>query len=90
MMSSPHRNLPFVGPAIMILVLIVLNSAFASACPICFGETESGSADGVNAAVWVMLGITGTVLGLISTLFLRLRKRLNMKPGGSADHPGNY
>ena len=73
------------GAVVCLLALACLQSA--SACPVCFGETESGSEVGVNAAVWVMLGITGTVLSLFSALFMRFRRRMKMTLNGTVDFP---
>ena len=75
--------------------LAVLAFAFVFAaepllsCPVCFGETESGSAAGVNAAVWVLLGITAVVLGLLSAMFLHFRRRMRMTLGGDVQFPGS-
>jgi len=68
---------------LLLLLLTPLQSVMA--CPVCFGQTESGSEVGLNAAVWVMVGITGTVLSLISALFLRFRRRMRMTLDGRAD-----
>ena len=57
------------------------------ACPVCYGDTNSAMAEGVNAAILVLLGITGSVLGLLSAVFLRIRKRMKLTMNGSVDYP---
>jgi hypothetical protein len=50
----------------------VLLPANALACPVCFGVTDSPVADGVNLAILVLLGVTGTVLGGFAAFFRHL------------------
>ena len=58
-----------------------------AACPVCYGDTNSAMASGVNAAILVLLGVTGSVLGLLSAVFLRIRKRMKLTMNGSVDYP---
>ncbi|HTP80825.1 MAG TPA: hypothetical protein VL126_13650 [Bacteroidota bacterium] len=74
----------------LFLVVAMLSTLFwttSSSCPVCYGETTSAMHDAVNAAVWVLLGVTGTVLGLITSVILRIRRRIRMTLNGSVDYP---
>ena len=53
----------------------------AAACATCFGQTDSPMAKGMNAGIFLLLGIIGTVLVGVAAFFLYLVKR-------SAAHPG--
>ncbi|MBI3586082.1 MAG: hypothetical protein HY088_03000 [Ignavibacteriales bacterium] len=83
------KSFSFMQSAVLLLFLVLIFSAIASACPVCYGETESKMADGVNAAIMVLLGITGGVLTLFTSLFLRFRKRIKMTLSGSVDYPSS-
>jgi LPXTG-motif cell wall-anchored protein len=56
-------------------LLTLLPFAAAQACPSCFGDPDSPMTDGMNAAVLVLLGITGSMLVSLGVFFLYLRKR---------------
>lgn len=71
----------------LVCLLLVLPSSGLISCPVCFGETESGSEVGLNAAVWVMVGVTTTVLSLFSALFMRFRRRMRMKIDAPLEQP---
>ena len=76
---------------IRLLVLAALALLFAtsnaSSCPVCYGDTGSKMAEGINAAILVLLGITGSVLGLFSAVFMRIRRRMKMTLDGAVDYP---
>lgn len=58
-----------------IVVLTLLMTSVLFSCPVCFGEKNSQMAAGMNTAVIVMLGITGTVLSFIGVFFLVMWRR---------------
>lgn len=58
------------------MVMILLGSHTASACPTCYGAADSPMVDGMNMAILAMLGITGCVLAAISSFFIMMRRRL--------------
>jgi hypothetical protein len=60
----------------MVLALALAICATSAACPVCYGETEGGNGSAINAAVLVLLGLTGTVLGFFGALFLRIKNRI--------------
>jgi heme/copper-type cytochrome/quinol oxidase subunit 2 len=71
----------FVAALLMSFVL----AQTSSACPVCYGSTESNEIQGMNTAITVMLGITGFVLTGISSFFIymmiRLRRLRNKRVG---------
>ncbi|MBI3788740.1 MAG: hypothetical protein HY276_10860, partial [Ignavibacteriales bacterium] len=69
------KRFSFIRSVLLLVLLLFVVSAISSACPVCYGETESKMTDGINAAIMVLLGVTGGVLTLFTTLFLRFRKR---------------
>jgi len=56
----------------------------AGACPVCYGAPDSGSTQGLTAAVFSLLGVTGGVLAVFATAFLRLRRRTRLILAGAA------
>jgi hypothetical protein len=60
------------GVAIVFLALTPITSL---ACPICFGDPDSPVAQGVNWAVFTLLGITGGVLSAFVGFIVHLIKR---------------
>ena len=46
-----------------------------SACPVCFRVEASPVTDGVQAAVWVLVTITGAVLGGFGVFARRIARR---------------
>ena len=48
-------------------------SAAAAACPICFQVEDESTRAGVQAGVWVLLGMTVVVLGGVVSFAWRLR-----------------
>ena len=75
---------------VLTAVLLVLFPSESAACPICFGgDPNSDLAQGMNWAVFTLLGITGGVLsgfvGFIFHLIKRSRKALGHE--GAADRP---
>ena len=49
--------------------------ATASACAACMGDPNSKSAGAINAAVFLLLGFIGTVLGLIVAFGISISRR---------------
>lgn len=64
-----------VRTGILLVALLLLSVQAASACPSCFGDPDSSMTSGMNAAILILLAITGTVLAAVSAFFLYLRKR---------------
>jgi len=57
----------------------------ALACPVCFGQSDSPMAQGVNMGIYVLLGITGGVLAAFATFFIYLIRRARLFAGDPAD-----
>lgn len=58
-------------------VVLVQLPATAAACTTCMGDVNSKSAGAMNAAIFLMLGCIGGVLGLLVVFGLTLMKRAN-------------
>ncbi len=56
-------------------ILSVLVPQTAASCPVCYGAADSPLIDGMNAAILVLLGITGCVFAGIGSFFAVMRKR---------------
>ena len=68
--------------------LVLLAPAAAWACPICFGgDPDSPLAQGMNWAVFSLMGVTGGVLsGFVGFIFY-LMKKSREALGSDAAHP---
>ncbi len=63
-----------------ILLATALGAVFApvaSACPACFGKTDSPLADGMNAGIFSLLFVVVLVLGGVAAFFIHLARRAN-------------
>ena len=68
-----HRARFAVALLIAIVVLGVAEPAMA--CPVCFGESDSPMAQGMNNGIFFLLGVIGTVqIGFVA-LFVSFRRR---------------
>ncbi len=61
--------------ALALSAVLVQLPATAAACATCMGDTNSKSAGAMNAAIFLMLGCIGGVLGLLTAFGLTLMKR---------------
>jgi nitrate reductase gamma subunit len=52
-----------------------LMAVSSHACSVCMGDPESKFAEASNAAIFLMLGVIGGVLGLLSVFALYLHRR---------------
>jgi hypothetical protein len=59
--------------AAFVAALAVIPS-LAAACPVCFGDPDSGASRGLRAAIVLMLGATGLVGGGLVAFVIRLRR----------------
>jgi hypothetical protein len=62
------------GAGLCILLTLALHPV-SLGCPVCYGDPDSSSAQGMNAAILSLLGVTGGVLGGFGSLFLRMRSK---------------
>lgn len=61
---------------ISVLALIWLPSS-ASACSVCMGDVNSKTAPAINAAIFLMLGVIGSMLAAAAAFGVYLMKRAN-------------
>jgi len=54
---------------------VILLSSPVHACPACFGETDAKTTEGVNGAIYLMMAMTGGVVGGIAAFFINFRRR---------------
>ena len=66
------RPLRILGALAVLWIVAVLR---AGACPVCYGAPDSASTQGMTAAIFSLLGVTGGVLAAFATMFLRIRRR---------------
>jgi hypothetical protein len=59
------------------------------ACPVCYGASDSLTSAGLNVAILVLLGVTGTVLAGFVSFFLYLRRRAKITMNGTIDNPSS-
>ena len=50
----------------------------ALACPVCFGQSDSPMAKGVNMGIFFLLGVVGLVLAAFAVFFVYLARRARM------------
>ena len=58
------------------LLLAVPRAALA--CPVCFGQSDSPMAKGVNMGIFFLLGVVGLVLAAFAAFFVYLARRARM------------
>ena len=63
--------------ALTLAVALCMATA-ASACPVCFGDTDSQMAQGSNNAVLFLLGVVFVVQVAFVALFVNLRRRARL------------
>jgi hypothetical protein len=65
--------------AFRVLALLALLAGAAAvragACSVCYGAPDSSSTQGMTAAIFSLLGVTGGVLAAFAAMFLRIRRR---------------
>jgi hypothetical protein len=68
------KALRILFPVAVIVCLAHVNGA-AMACAACYGQSDSPMAHGMNAGIFALLGVTGTVLCGAATFFVFLARR---------------
>ena len=66
-------------------LLLLAAPRAALACPVCFGQSDSPLAWGVNMGVFLMLGVTGGVLAAFATFFIHLMRRARLAADPAPD-----
>jgi hypothetical protein len=67
-------KMPSNGGTVLLFLLVILGQSHAVSCPVCFGALDDPATNGMNVAIFTLLGVTGSVLGAFVAFFLRLRK----------------
>ena len=73
--SFPAKKIPDVFFVGIVLALGLALSDVALACPICFRVEENATTEGVQAAVFVLVGVTTVVLGAFGRFVAGFVKR---------------
>lgn len=69
-------------PAIILVSFLFAEPSWA--CPVCFGESDSAMADGVNNAILVLLGVVGVVqVGFIALFWSFWRRMKELRREGA-------
>jgi hypothetical protein len=59
----------------MLAALVLAMPRAALACPVCFGQSDSPMAQGVNMGMYFLLAVVGGVLVAFASFFIYLARR---------------
>jgi hypothetical protein len=62
----------------------------ALACPVCFGQSDSPLAAGVNMGIFMMLGIVAVVLSAFAAFFVYLMRRARQSAEAPPQPPYDF
>jgi hypothetical protein len=68
-----HRMRGTARAAVTLLMLAAPRAALA--CPVCFGQSDSPLARGVNMGIYFLLAVVGAVLAAFASFFIYLARR---------------
>lgn len=68
-----------------VFVLIAAATEGALACAVCFRAEESATTNGIQAAVFVLLGVTVVVLGCVARFIVGFARRERSLHAGKAE-----
>jgi len=60
---------------VLLTTLMLTVPRIALACPVCFGQSDSPMAQGVNMGIFVLLGVVGCVLAAFAAFMVYLARR---------------
>lgn len=63
-------------------VLLLLAPRVALACPVCFGQSDSPMALGINYGIYLMLGVIVGLWIAFASFFIHLRRRASLVASG--------
>ncbi|MSU27252.1 MAG: hypothetical protein CK546_07330 [Pedosphaera sp.] len=66
--------------ALVALVTLLVSAPDASACAACFGASDSKLAEGMNAGIFALMGVIGSVLFAIAGFFFFIVRRAATHP----------
>ena len=64
------------GRALLVALMLAVPRA-ALACPVCFGQSDSPMAQGVNMGIYFLLAVVVGVLAAFASFFVYLARRAN-------------
>jgi hypothetical protein len=67
-----------------LFVLMLAAPRAALACPVCFGQSDSPMAQGVNMGMYFLLAVVGGVLAAFASFFIYLARRARTLSAGEA------
>ena len=73
-----NRRLVFL--ALAVLALLLVSASDAAACAACFGKSDSKLAEGMNAGIFALMAIIGSVLTAIAGFFWFIVRRAATHP----------
>ena len=79
-MNTMHARA--MGVAVAAVLLMTIGVTLSVACPLCFSQADAQTADGLNDAVLLLMGLTGSVLGGVVAFVISLRRRAVRAIGG--------
>lgn len=60
---------------LIIITALYIIPNISYACATCYGASDEPATIGMNWAIITLLGVTGTMLGSVATVIIRLKKR---------------
>jgi len=66
------KRIPYVLAVVFFLFIVGRTTAIS--CPVCFGALDDPATNGMNYAIFTLLGVTGSVLAGFVSFALRLRR----------------
>ncbi len=66
--------------ALVALALLLMSTPDACACAACFGKSDSKLAEGMNAGIFALMGVIGSVLTAIAGFFWFIVRRAITHP----------
>jgi heme/copper-type cytochrome/quinol oxidase subunit 2 len=71
--------------AVLLVLLCLLGSAQAFACPSCYGDAEGPMVDAARLGIWLLLGVTLAIQGAFLAFFLYLRRQARRASDAALD-----
>ena len=80
--APARRRLQTAGTAVALtaLALLLVSAPDSSACAACFGASDSKLAEGMNAGIFALMGVIGSVLFAIAAFFVFIVRRAVTHP----------
>jgi len=81
-----YMRIPSIPWFLLLFFALILSQTASFSCPVCFGALDDPATNGMNIAIFTLLGVTGSVLAALISFLLRIRKlsRLSTTERGEA------